>query len=212
MEIVEKYELFEGNWDDLKFKHTKVIVKDGEQLYYAKTPTPLNQAAGIDPQALDLVKIDLSKDCPSFPENLTRASDPLPLNVHVKQPSLASFDEVHDSAIGLGVVAHEAQICEVLKASSHPNLAEYHGRFEENGKLTGPIFTTYGPSLASRAESDRQSINAESCLADIRRGMEHLHRLGIVHGDINPSNIFTYGNGFVVGDFDSCARDGEKLE
>lgn len=56
-------------------------------------------------------------------------------------------------------------------------------------------------------------FNREACLHGIEDGVEHLHRLGLVHNDLKPSNIMVDGDGAtpVIIDFDSCRREGEKL-
>ena len=53
----------------------------------------------------------------------------------------------------------------------------------------------------------------EGCLADARAGLAHLHSLGFVHIDINPSNIMLDHQGdAVIIDFDSCTPVGASLE
>lgn len=48
-------------------------------------------------------------------------------------------------------------------------------------------------------------------LAGVERGIRHLHGLGWVHNDVNPSNIMVDGDEGVVVDFGSCTRMGESL-
>lgn len=38
-----------------------------------------------------------------------------------------------------------------------------------------------------------------------------MHALGLIHNDLNPSNIMMNGDSPVIIDFDSCKREGEKL-
>ena len=38
-----------------------------------------------------------------------------------------------------------------------------------------------------------------------------MHALGLIHNDLNPSNIMMNGDSPVTIDFDSCKREGEKL-
>jgi serine/threonine protein kinase len=38
-----------------------------------------------------------------------------------------------------------------------------------------------------------------------------MHDLGLVHNDLNPSNIIMDGDNPVIIDFDSCKREGDKL-
>lgn len=48
---------------------------------------------------------------------------------------------------------------------------------------------------------------------DVERGVHHLHALGLVHGDVNPSDIMEDKscNRAVLADFDSCRPVGERL-
>ncbi|KAF2195698.1 hypothetical protein K469DRAFT_758471 [Zopfia rhizophila CBS 207.26] len=55
---------------------------------------------------------------------------------------------------------------------------------------------------------DARPFNRALCLRSIRIGIEHLHSLGVIHCDINPTNILFRGNDFVIGDFDSCKPEG----
>lgn len=46
----------------------------------------------------------------------------------------------------------------------------------------------------------------------IKAGIEHLHALGLVHLDINPSNVMiSFNNKLVIIDLDSCQKEGEEL-
>ena len=47
----------------------------------------------------------------------------------------------------------------------------------------------------------------------IRNALQHLHNLGFVHNDINPSNImFDDKDEPIIIDFNSCCRIGESLD
>jgi serine/threonine protein kinase len=49
------------------------------------------------------------------------------------------------------------------------------------------------------------------CLRGIEDGVRHMHSLGLVHNDLNLSNIMMDGNRPVVINFDSCKREGDVL-
>lgn len=38
-----------------------------------------------------------------------------------------------------------------------------------------------------------------------------MHQLGLIHNDLNPTNIMMDGDTPVVIDFDSCKREGDRL-
>ncbi|QRV90664.1 Serine/threonine-protein kinase [Ceratobasidium sp. AG-Ba] len=57
-----------------------------------------------------------------------------------------------------------------------------------------------------------ENLQYHAIMQDIRDGVEHLHSLGLVHNDINPTNIMVDENGRgVLVDYDSCRRDGEEI-
>ena len=64
-------------------------------------------------------------------------------------------------------------------------------------------------AVQSGATLDRNVI-----LSGIAKGLQFLHdTLGLVHNDINPTNIMLDDNGHpVIIDFDSCAKIGEDLD
>jgi serine/threonine protein kinase len=58
-----------------------------------------------------------------------------------------------------------------------------------------------------RSEKDYSRV-----LAGVESGIRHLHALGLVHNDINPSNIMLDGDEGIIIDFGSCRRVGESVE
>lgn len=55
-------------------------------------------------------------------------------------------------------------------------------------------------------------FDKDLCLQGIESGIRHMHSLGLVHNDINPSNIMIdSADRPVIIDFDSCKQEGEKL-
>ncbi|OQE28684.1 hypothetical protein PENSTE_c003G06034 [Penicillium steckii] len=70
--------------------------------------------------------------------------------------------------------------------------------------LNKNMFRESGRELIPEGMNDR--------LEGLRAGILHLHSLGLVHNDINPSNImFDEDGNFILIDFDSCRRIGENL-
>jgi serine/threonine protein kinase len=121
---------------------------------------------------------------------------------------------------------HEATILETLKQHPHPNIVKYYGCLVTNDRITGHCFEKYGQSLMSRVNpgcsgkrlfsaTKRPLKNMSLCLEGIKRGIEHLHSLGLVHNDINPANIMFPAKDddtAVIIDFGSCRRIGEPAK
>ena len=108
------------------------------------------------------------------------------------------------------LLLHEARTCEILKMHPHPNVAKCYGCRVENGRIAGLCFAQYGADLWKMIQR-HEPVNVSACLMSIEMGIKHLHSLGIIHCDVNPSNVFLDGDSFVLGDFDSCAMEGAEL-
>ena len=208
MEVYQKGELWETKGDELTFSHTRVILKCGDEFFYALTNLPF--MSSIDVSQLNPIPIPIDHIQPFYSAELTRAPTPLPDNTFVKVPSLLDSGP-HVEHPPSSLVLAEVRICETLKQYPHSNIAEYIGCVTQLNRITGLCFTRYEKTLADRFSCPHDLVEPEIALA-IRRGIEHLHRLGITHNDINPYNIMFKSDGTpVIIDFDSCAHVGEKL-
>ena len=130
----------------------------------------------------------------------------------MKRPNLLYYDSPKDSTELSSLLLHEAEVCEILRASPHQNIAQYLGCIVKNDKITGLCFVKYGMNLFDRVTEDSRPFNTNLVLKGIQAGIRHLHSLGLIHCDINPANIVMgRGDTPVIVDFDSCQRNGEKL-
>ncbi|KAL2434172.1 hypothetical protein ABEF95_014900 [Exophiala dermatitidis] len=214
LEIVECSEAWEevDNSDDFEFSHTKVSLRDGFEFFYARVDqrkTPSFQV--VDPSSLKLHPIPTDTIWPKCQEDALRCPNPDSAEIYLKRPSLLAYGDNFASTEIKALVLHEVQICETLAQYPHPIVAKYLGCQEENGLITGLCFEKYGDSLFQMMEDGRRSdsFDKAACLQDIRNGIQHLHSLKIVHGDINPHNILSHGDNFVIIDFDSSAKVSE---
>lgn len=92
----------------------------------------------------------------------------------------------------------------------HPNVAHYLGCIVEHGRVTGLCFVKYDMSL-SEALRRNIPLDKERCLRGIEDGVGHPHGLGLIHNDLNPSNIMMQDGDPVIIDFDSCKKEGQEL-
>ncbi|KAF2800191.1 serine/threonine-protein kinase-like protein [Melanomma pulvis-pyrius CBS 109.77] len=211
MEICEQNEAFIVEDGDLKFSHTKIICKVGNQYFYAVTDRRYRLIADIDPVALTRILIPAPHIWPLFPIGFTQAPDPLPHNCHIKRPALIHYGDTEASTNIGCLLSNEAEVCEILRKSPHPNIAHYYGCIVHDGRITGLCFARYGDSLLERVDRNLQHLDADLCLKEIQSGVSHLHSLGLIHYDINPMNVVMDGDTPVIVDFDSCRREGEQL-
>ena len=144
MEICEQGEVSAPKDGDFAFSHSKFILREGSQYYYAISS---HRCLGfkVDLHELNPVPIPSSQLWPSFPTQFRRAPEPLPHDCFVKRPSLLDCgdNEASNGHVG-SLLLHEAEVCEILRASPHPNIAQYLGCLVENDKIMGLCFVKYG--------------------------------------------------------------------
>jgi serine/threonine protein kinase len=75
-------------------------------------------------------------------------------------------------------------------------------------RVSGLILDRYDSSLYDIVRGGA-SFDAAKCMRHLKRAIEHLHSLGLVHCDIKPDNIFVRNSPehYVLGDFDSTHYD-----
>ena len=206
MEVCERSQMFVEEHGDLVFSHSKFILREGNQYYYAITSHRYPLDSKVDLHELNPVPIPASQIWPSFPTQFGRAPEPLPQDCFVKRPSLLDYGYTEASNGDVGsLLLHEAEVCEILRAS------QYLGCLVENDKIMGLCFVKYGMNLKEMVRKDSRPFDADLILRGIQEGIQHLHSLGLIHCDINPTNIVMDGDAPVIVDFDSCQRNGEKL-
>ena len=135
----------------------------------------------------------------------------------MKRPSLLDYgdgdgDDTKTSTELSGLLLSEAEVCEILRTSPHPNIAQYLGCQVEDDRIMGLCFVKYGMNLWERVIKDSRPFDKDLILQGIQEGIRHLHSLGLIHCDLNPVNIvMDHGDTPVIVDFDSCRRNGEEL-
>jgi serine/threonine protein kinase len=210
MEVCEQKEAYVENGGELTFSHTKVILREGGQYYYAITGRRYHSAADVNLAELSIVSIPTSQIWPPFPHHYTRVPEPLLRDCHIKGPSLIHYGDTKASTDVASLLLEEAEVCEVLRTHPHPNIAQYLGCRVIDGRITGLCFVHYGENLSEWVKNGH-ALDIDACLEGIKDGIKHLHGLGLVHCDINPTNIVMNREEPVIVDFDSCRPMGERL-
>jgi len=179
MEICERGQVFAQEHGDLVFSHCKFILREGNQYYYAITSHCYDLDSKVDLHELNPVPIPASQLWPPFPTQFGQAPEPLPQDCFVKRPSLLDYTE--DSNHVGSLLLSEAEDCEILRASPHPNIAQYLGCLVENDKIMGLCFVKYGMNLKERVTKDSRPFDADLILQGIQEGIQHLHSLGLIY-------------------------------
>ncbi|KAI1352324.1 kinase-like domain-containing protein [Xylaria sp. FL0043] len=209
MEICEKGEIFIEKDDDLVFDHTKIILRTDGEYFYAKTNQRIFRSS-IDINGLATIRIPADNVWPLADPEFTRAPDPLPSTAYVKRPSLLYYENASNNPDYACQILTEVKTCEVLRKHPHHNIVQYLGCIVKDGRIKGLAFAKYSITL-SQMLKDGTRFNRSRCLHGIQAGVSHMHKLGLVHNDLNPSNIMMDEDNPVIIDFDSCKREGDKL-
>lgn len=227
IEVLEMNEVLEEVNGSYACIGTLVVYRTRDGLHHARLNGRHSSPSVIKvEQLINPVPIPISAYCPLFPSGFTHAPDLSPQDCYIKKPRLISYDRASQRSRPNEIaesVLHEASICELLKHHPHPNIATYLGCDVTNGRITGLCFPRYrgtlmeelnpGILMKRKFRSACQSRNDYSgVLTEIKSALNHLHALGFVHNDINPTNIMLDGDKAVIIDFGSCKRVWESLE
>ncbi|KAI5786630.1 hypothetical protein FPQ18DRAFT_263792 [Pyronema domesticum] len=232
--IVEFGEVF--NWEDpenLRFDYTQVVFTDGQRYFSARSPHP---ACCFD------IERDLQEDLDILAA-LENSATPIPHNIwplysqeftlapeeilaadhsYVKRQSLLDFSDQNTAEQNNQVIneireltIREARVYKVLQHHPHSNIVEYHGCKVEDGMIVGFCLSKYSKTL-SELIWENAEIDVDACLDGIKKGIDHLHSLGFIQGDLITCNImFREGDDRarfpVIIDFDCCRKEGEGL-
>lgn len=208
MEVVEKGQMFIEKGNDYVFDHLKVILRTADDEYfYAKTST---RSLQININELDMTPIPAEHIWPLAEPRFTRAPTPLPSTCYLKRPRLLYYENTRSESDYACHILTDVEACEILRNNPHPNLAQYWGCVVKDGRIRGLCFTKYSMTL-SQMLKDEIPFERSRCLRGIEAGVRHMHGLGLVHNDLNLSNIMMEGDCPVIIDFDSCKREGHKL-
>lgn len=197
------------------FDHRMVVLRRGEQFFFGRD---FRRKGDIDPTLLTLEQIPIALIRAPFTRDLTMAPDAtLDLeDVYSKEPSLVAYGHcsLAERQAFFEPQLQEAQVYEQLRLHPHPNIRVFYGSVVKDGRMKGLCLRRYSRTLMDMLKEGTLSHDQkEAYIEDIKKGVTHLHSLGLVHGDLNISNIMVDStcNSAVLIDFDSCRPAGKPL-
>jgi hypothetical protein len=200
----------------LRFDHTKVLYRHDDMTFWARLPFRSSK------QAIDLERLEDVK-CISYRPlricNHTIAPDPD--ERFLKRPNSTSCENEDDFT---NLVLKELAACDVIRIQPHPNLAENCGCKVSDGFIEGLCFKRYRETLMDAINPDNLNKSMSILAADraairnktachfpgIEDGIRHLHKHGLIHNNINPTNIMI-DNGPVINNSDSSRAPEEII-
>ncbi|KAI0117924.1 kinase-like domain-containing protein [Nemania sp. FL0031] len=211
MEIYEMNDAYLEACEDPTFDHTKIIFRKGDNEYfYAKSSQRIFRDEDVDVDTLETIKIPVEHIWPLADPEFTRAPEPLPETCYIKRQNLINYEAGPNAHKYGEPILTEIKACEVLRKHPHPNIVRYLGCVVKDGRVRGLAFEKHTLALQQMLKEDIP-FDKDRCLDDIEAGIRHMHDLGLVHNDINPSNILMNGNDPVIIDFDSTMPEGQLL-
>jgi serine/threonine protein kinase len=216
MDVVQSNEAFKWVDGKFSFQYVQGFIPIQGRLFVAKWKN--RQGPPLD--LYDQRPVETEDRGPRIELDWTAADQAQ--SCYVKTPSLLSYaDEPNLEEL----LRLEVETCELLRRHPHPNVARYLGHLETRGRVSGLCFEQCTQTLASAVnpehlgkadflQSGRPLVHGgmRDLLQELKGAVDHLHALGIVHNDINPSNIMLREDGTIVlVDFDSCRQLGHDL-
>ncbi|KAJ5185973.1 hypothetical protein N7491_006156 [Penicillium cf. griseofulvum] len=196
LDILEMNETFEDINGIFGFAGTLVVYRMNGELYHGILKARYYPSTIVNPADLtDIIQIPSSAYSPLYTPELTRAQDPPTKDIHVKRPRLIGYDRLckspHPNATAESILA-EAKV--------------------SGDRIRGLCFTKYSHTLMKRKSRSMRKTSKDysGALVGVESGIRRLHSLGLVHNDINPSNIMFDGDELVIIDFGSCRSIGES--
>jgi hypothetical protein len=221
-ELIKSYEAWDHTSD--KFDHTITVWKEDDNYFQAKHSARANS---LDLESLPAtipipMELFMGRWDPAFTELppltstdsfLKRPSILLPENYDGTRSDNAHGQGERCSRIPGDDMVEEAKIYEILKKHLHPNICIYYGCVRRGDYLTAICLKKYARSLQQAVWNGDCTLDSAKIIDGISKGLHFLHEtLGLVHNDINPSNIMLGDTGdAVIIDFDSCLPIGQEI-
>lgn len=213
MEFISAVQCFKPVDGCIRFVHTRVLFRQDGKTFCATSPNKRVGPQFCADELKDVKPIPIEAYRPLLPPGVAIA--PPTLDYYVKQPNLMSFVGGVDLA---SLVLQELATCEIIRKKPHPNLATFYGCQIDDGRVSGLCFERYTRNLMQEVNPNSLSksafIQSEGTAASrkisaghlrgIEAGLRRLHALGIIHNDLNPTNIMIAADGrAVLVDYDS---------
>jgi serine/threonine protein kinase len=222
-ELIKSYEAWDLTSDE--FDHTVTVWKEGDNYFQAKHSARANASFNLESLPAT-TPIPMEVFVGRWDTSFTELPLLTPADYFLKRPPILLHENHNDARSGNthGHGGHrfrtpgddmveEAKIYEILKRHLHPNICIYYGCIRSGDYLTAICLKKYPRSLQDAVWNGDRTLDSAVILDGISKGLRFLHEtLGLVHNDINPTNIMLCDTGDPVTiDFDSCLPIGQEI-
>lgn len=140
MTVYQCREAFEQKNGDLTYFKTDIILRNGDEFFFADTKNRYKNDADIPLNELDIESIKIDHIWPLFPQDLTMAPIPLPINSYFKPSPLIFYEKNYATTSSPSdLLLEEARTCEILRKNPHPNIVEDLGCKSNHGPLSRQV-------------------------------------------------------------------------
>jgi serine/threonine protein kinase len=149
---------------------------------------------------------------PEAPHDITLVTREELATSFIKRPQAHCLLNQYEASLVPRILLDEVNILEQLMRNPHPNIVSYHGCVVNRGRITGIALDRLPKVLDHRFLYDASDFDEQVFERELRSAIEHIHRLGLAHNDLNPSNIgLNKQDHPVIIDWGSCKGFGEEL-
>ncbi|TDZ33161.1 putative serine/threonine-protein kinase mkcB [Colletotrichum spinosum] len=186
-------------------------------VFFGRLPSSDPSEPSLDDYTKQLRRVSDEKLFPRITdtdaEKITQFSGVQDPTMYLKRPGLLQYQPEEDNGTPK-LVLDEAEVMETLERNPHPNIIGYHGCRVRRNLITGIVLDRHQKTLEQFArEPEFKEIDRDDFFDAFKSAVEHLHRLGLAHNDINPGNIMVSEDRTpVMIDFGSCQPFGELLQ
>ncbi|KIP08698.1 hypothetical protein PHLGIDRAFT_366607 [Phlebiopsis gigantea 11061_1 CR5-6] len=145
---------------------------------------------------------------PKWRDDLLEAPTPPPDDVFVKTVRVEDYDPEYPDRLP-DTLLKEISVLEQLRKTPHPNICVYRGCVREGDRIVGLALQRHPRNLYEHMQSG-EFLDRRRIVADVKSGIEHLHSLGLVHGDLSPANVMIDAGRAILVDFGATLREGEQ--
>jgi len=190
-------------------------VTPDDQVYFGQSMKSKEEIT-VDECMAALQHIDDAEIYPPVPPDYSLTIAPAHLtdaSAFVKRPGLVSYQELKGTSYIPQAVLDETLIMETLFRSPHANIVTYYGCRVQRGRITALFFERLDQTLYQYALTPRfHQLDKARFMQELSSTVAHIHKLGLAHNDLNPSNIMVRDGLPVLIDFGSSQLVGRRIQ